>query len=61
MKYIEISIIRLAIWFLKRAVGEPCKTEDTFFEDSLDLRGCLTCRTYRVINFLEDWIELLKI
>lgn len=60
MKYLEISVLKLAIYFLKRAVGEPCEEEDTLFEDSLDLRGCLTCRTYRVINFLEEWIELIK-
>jgi hypothetical protein len=55
---IEIAIIKLTIYILKLRVGEPCKEED---ENVLLECGCFTCKTYRVIEFLKEWIELCKL
>lgn len=57
MKYFEIKIFELTIWFIKRGVGKPCLEED---EDVTKEYGCLNCRAYRVIKFLKEWIELIK-
>lgn len=52
----EKLTIKLAIWFLKRAVNEPCDEEDKFV---LEDGGCFNCKAWRTINFLEEWITLI--
>jgi hypothetical protein len=55
LKTMEKLTIKLAIWFLKRAVNEPCDEEDKFV---LEDGGCSNCKAWRTINFLEEWITL---
>ena len=54
----EIAIIRLTIYILKLRIGEPCDEED---ENVKEDGGCFKCQTYRVVKFLEEWIELCKL
>lgn len=51
----QTLIIKLTIWFLKRAVGDRCPDVDEYINEE---GGCLTCKTYRTIDFLEYWLEL---
>ena len=57
----EIESINRVIYLLKKGVSKPCPDEDIIARvigiDST--AGCLTCRTYIVIKFLEEWIELI--
>jgi hypothetical protein len=60
MKYLEILTIKLTIWFLKRGVGKPCSEPDIDTEilGINNPRTCLTCRAWKVIRFLEEYITL---
>jgi hypothetical protein len=51
----EKLIIKLTIKILKSKVGKPCKEED---DNASKEWGCFTCRTYRVIKFLEEWLKI---
>ena len=58
LRPIDKIILTLAIWFLERAVGEPCEVEDEFVHEDF---ACLTCRTHRTIKLLREWLEIIKL
>mgnify|MGYP001578012798 FL=1 len=66
--WLEIQVIRLAIWFLRKGYGPKCKTLDyeDFPEnykrpqDMLKTSRCPDCRAHEVIDWLERHIKLIK-
>lgn len=63
MDWVEIRVIRVMIWFIRRGWGANCKTKDLDDMDGLawDNPGrCGSCRAKEVIEWLEDDIKLIK-
>ncbi len=57
IKWLEIAVMKWAIFFIKRGWGADCEEEDEhwYWEG-----GCQSCMAKRVVSFLERHIEYTK-
>ena len=66
--YLDILIARIMIWRLKRGYGCNCGTSDlddfpeehTTAKSVFDPGRCASCRAKEVVDWLEDYIKLIK-
>ena len=61
MTYLENTILKLAVWVLKRGYyvsgDDSCNGEEAHWQDG-DAGYCYGCRVHDVIKFLEETIDL---
>jgi hypothetical protein len=51
MDFIEVQVMQLAIWFIRRGYGADCPDYS---------EGCKSCQAKEAVEFLEYTINLIK-
>ena len=59
-EFIHITIMKLAIWSIRRGYGANCPTKDTDDFPELKESLCGSCQAKEIIEWLEERIGLIK-